>query len=72
MSPVGLGHIPEAGESRLEIQHVSEGLSNSEMREMTLMERESYARKEQQEREYAMQRGPEHERELLRDVDIDG
>lgn len=40
MTPNGLGHIPEAGESRLNIQEVSPGLSNAEMRELTLTERE--------------------------------
>jgi hypothetical protein len=70
MSPVGLGHIPEAGESRFDIQKIAPGLSNAEMREMSLMEQEAYARKEQHERDYAMHPGSHQGTELLRDVDI--
>jgi hypothetical protein len=75
-----LGHIPEAGESRLEIQEIPNttglgaGLTNAGLRELSLGEREAYARKDLQEREYAQrsrevdlgnQRG-----DLLRDVDL--
>jgi hypothetical protein len=70
MSPLGLGHIPEAGESRLDIQHKSARMSNAEMIEASLLKREAYARKEQQERDYVLQPESSQGMELLRDVDI--
>lgn len=79
MSPVGmmgLGHIPEAGESVLEISEIrgdgGGGLTNAGLRELSLAERRAYERKEEQERQYAMAHDlvPNHGAELLRDVDI--
>jgi hypothetical protein len=76
MSPVvGLGHIAEAGESRLELEQVAQtpGLTNAQLREMTLSEQQAYERKEHEEFEQArqaMQQAQMQQGTELRDGDL--
>lgn len=69
---IGLGHIPEAGESRLEIKDIPSGLSDAELRKLTLLEQQAYGSKAQQERKNAM--SPDHvpgqNAQLLHDINF--
>lgn len=68
-NPNALGHIAEAGESRLDLQEIpSSGMATSGPREMAMVEQQAFIRRTQQDPRYQGNGG--QGMELLRDVDL--